>query len=119
VDPPKPAGDALGRISGQAVAPARGEISVFESPEELARLIDEFYPYRNRFATMRRLPAEGRPTQDVLDELTWMAELEDEQGHRGQVSGSLYHGGTDHYAVLNRAFALFAHANVLRPRPGP
>ncbi|HEY6797813.1 MAG TPA: aminotransferase class V-fold PLP-dependent enzyme [Kineosporiaceae bacterium] len=87
---------------------------MFESPDELARLIDEFYPYRNRFETIRRLPTLGRPAQDVLDELTWMAEAEDEQGHRGQVSGSLYHGGAEHYAVLHQAFAAFAHANVLQ-----
>ena len=87
---------------------------MFDTPEELARLVEEFYPYRERLETVRRLPATGRPAQDVLDELAWLAEREDERGHRGQVSGSLYHGGAEHYALLNQAFAKFSHVNVLQ-----
>jgi sphinganine-1-phosphate aldolase len=87
---------------------------VFDTPEELARLADEFYPYRERFETVRRMPATGRPPQQVLDELGWLAGTEDERGDRGQVSGSLYHGGAEHYAILNQAFARFGHVNVLQ-----
>jgi glutamate/tyrosine decarboxylase-like PLP-dependent enzyme len=87
---------------------------VFDSPEELQRLVEEFYPYRHRFETVRRLPAAGRPRQEVLAELRWMADTEDEIGHRGQVSGSLYHGDPEHYAFLTEAFGMFAHANVLQ-----
>jgi sphinganine-1-phosphate aldolase len=87
---------------------------VFDTPEDLQRLVDEFYPYRNRFETMRQLPATGRPAADVLAELRWMADVEDEKGHRGQVSGSLYHGDPEHYTFLTQAFGMFAHVNVLQ-----
>lgn len=87
---------------------------MFDTPEEIQRLIEDFYPYRNRFETLRRLPEQGRDRQDLLEELRWMAEREDEKGHRGQVSGSLYHGDPEHYAFLVEAFGLFAHANVLQ-----
>ena len=87
---------------------------MFEDPDALRRLMDEFYPYRERFETHRRLPQAGRDRAEVLAELRWMAEREDEQGHAGRVSGSLYHGDPAHYAFLTEAFGLYAHANVLQ-----
>src|SRR5260370_6038289 len=76
-------------------------------------LID-FYPYRARFKTYERLEREGRDRQSILDELAVMAHEEDRIADRGRVSGSIYHGGHDHYAFLTEAFRLFAHANVLQ-----
>ncbi|MBI4939256.1 MAG: aspartate aminotransferase family protein [Actinobacteria bacterium] len=87
---------------------------MFDDPNAFQRLVEEFYPYRERFETFRRLPEKGRDAQEVLGELRWMAEREDEQGHAGRVSGSLYHGDPEHYAFLTEAFGLFAHANVLQ-----
>ena len=76
-------------------------------------LID-FYPYRSRFKTYERLEPEGRNRQSILDELATMASEEDRIADQGRVSGSIYHGGHDHYAFLTEAFRLFAHANVLQ-----
>jgi glutamate/tyrosine decarboxylase-like PLP-dependent enzyme len=76
-------------------------------------LID-FYPYRARFKTYRRLEPEGRDRKSILDELATMAGEEDRIADLGRVSGSIYHGGHDHYAFLTEAFRLFAHANVLQ-----
>src|SRR5260370_19888445 len=76
-------------------------------------LID-FYPYRRRFKTYDRLAPEGRDRQSILDELASMAHEEDRIADLGHVSGSIYHGGHDHYAFLTEAFRLFAHANVLQ-----
>ena len=76
-------------------------------------LID-FYPYRNRFRTYHRLEPEGRDRQSILAELATMAGEEDRIADQGRVSGSIYHGGHDHYAFLTEAFGLFAHANVLQ-----
>lgn len=87
---------------------------MFDSPEELQRLIEEFYPYRHRFETVRHLPEHGRNREDILADLRWLSGVEDEKGHRGQVSGSLYHGDADHYAFLTEAFGMFAHVNVLQ-----
>ena len=76
-------------------------------------LID-FYPYRSRFRTYERLDPEGRDRQSILDELATMAAEEDRIGDEGHVSGSIYHGGHDHYSFLTEAFKLFAHSNVLQ-----
>ena len=76
-------------------------------------LID-FYPYRDRFRTYHRMAALGRDRQSILDELATMAAEEDRIADLGHVSGSIYHGGHDHYAFLTEAFRLFAHANVLQ-----
>src|SRR5216683_269068 len=76
-------------------------------------LID-FYPYRARFRSYDRLAPEGRDRQSILDELATMAHEEDRIADLGHVSGSIYHGGHDHYAFLTEAFRLFAHANVLQ-----
>jgi sphinganine-1-phosphate aldolase len=77
------------------------------------QLID-FYPYRNRFKTYHRLEPRGRDREDILDELRTMATEEDRIADAGRVSGSIYHGGHEHYAFLTEAFRLFAHANVLQ-----
>jgi sphinganine-1-phosphate aldolase len=76
-------------------------------------LID-FYPYRRRFKTYERFEADGRDHQSILDELATMAHEEDRIADLGRVSGSIYHGGHDHYAFLTEAFKLFAHSNVLQ-----
>jgi sphinganine-1-phosphate aldolase len=76
-------------------------------------LID-FYPYRARFKTYERFEPEGRDHLSILSELATMAHEEDRIADLGRVSGSIYHGGHDHYAFLTEAFKLFAHANVLQ-----
>ena len=86
------------------------------SPDEAdsdSGLID-FYPYRARFKSYHRLALEGRDRQSILDELATMAGEEDRIADLGRVSGSIYHGGHDHYAFLTEVFRLFAHVNVLQ-----
>jgi glutamate/tyrosine decarboxylase-like PLP-dependent enzyme len=83
------------------------------SADDDGSLID-FYPYRSRFKTYHRLEPEGRDRQSILGELATMAGEEDRIADLGRVSGSIYHGGHDHYAFLTEAFRLFAHANVLQ-----
>src|SRR5579864_4859638 len=76
-------------------------------------LID-FYPYRARFKVYERLEPDGRDRGSILDELATMSSEEDRIADLGHVSGSIYHGGHDHYAFLTEAFRLFAHSNVLQ-----
>ena len=83
------------------------------SGEEGSPLVD-FYPYRDRFKTYRHLEPRGRERQSILHELATMAAEEDRIADAGRVSGSIYHGGHDHYAFLTEAFRLFAHSNVLQ-----
>ncbi len=83
------------------------------SGEEGSPLVD-FYPYRDRFKTYHRFEPRGRDRQSILHELATMAGEEDRIGDAGHVSGSIYHGGHEHYAFLTEAFRLFAHSNVLQ-----
>lgn len=83
------------------------------SGEDFGALID-FHPYRDRFEAHHRIPAEPRSRESILAELGAMAEEEDRMGNAGRVSGSIYHGGHDHYQFLIEAYGLFAHANVLQ-----
>ncbi len=50
----------------------------------------------------------------MLQELAQIAAAEDGKWEAGQVSGTIYHGGRDHYALLNQVFSLFAHTNLLQ-----
>ncbi len=72
------------------------------------------FPYAERFPVNRRLPAHGRPRQDVLGELHAMAREEDAFWETGKCSGTMYSGDHDHYRFLEEAFGLFAHVNVLQ-----
>jgi glutamate/tyrosine decarboxylase-like PLP-dependent enzyme len=83
------------------------------SSDDDGQLID-FYPYRDRFKTYHRLEPQGRDRKSILDELATMAGEEDRIADHGRVSGSIYHGGHDHYAFLTDVFRLFAHANVIQ-----
>ena len=97
-------------------APAsNGSSGSAESPEpesDSGSLID-YHPYRDRFESHHRIPAEPRSRESILAELGAMAEEEDAMGDAGRVSGSIYHGSRDHYQFLTQAYGLFAHANVL------
>ena len=84
-----------------------------QESQEFGGLID-FHPYRSRFETHHRIPAEPRSRESILAELSAMAEEEDEMANAGRVSGSIYHGDHDHYRFLTDAYGLFAHANVLQ-----
>ncbi len=84
-----------------------------QESQDFGALID-FHPYRDRFETHHRIPAEPCTHESILAELSAMAEEEDRMANAGRVSGSIYHGGHDHYRFLTEAYGLFAHANVLQ-----
>jgi sphinganine-1-phosphate aldolase len=71
-------------------------------------------PYRERFPSFARLPERGRDRGEILGELEAMAREEDSRWETGQVSGSYYHAGKDHFAFLNRVYGLFSHVNLLQ-----
>src|SRR4051794_16853028 len=75
--------------------------------------MDDF-PYRDRFAVNRTLPAQGRPREEVLAELRAMAREEDAFWETGRCSGTMYCGDHAHYGFMNEAFGLFAHVNALQ-----
>jgi sphinganine-1-phosphate aldolase len=79
----------------------------------VADLFDS-YPYADRFAVNRALPEDGRPREEILDELRAMATEEDQVWEEGKCSGTMYCGDRPHYAFLTEAFGLFAHQNALQ-----
>ncbi len=84
------------------------------TPEQIQELLASFYPYRDRFAEHRSIPASGLRREQVLDEVRTMAAEEDRLGDSGRVSGSLYLGDHEQYHFLATVFEAFAHANVLQ-----
>ena len=75
---------------------------------------DPFKPYTGRFQSYPCLPEQGRNRNDIIDELTVMAEEENAKWKNGQVSGTFYHAGDEHREFLNEIFSLFSHVNVIQ-----
>ena len=79
----------------------------------LAELRPAVRPYTGKIPSYAALPDEGRPREEVLDELRSMSGLEEARWEEGYVSGAVYHGGADHIAFLNEVYALNSQANPL------
>jgi len=77
-------------------------------------IVDFLYPYRNRYETHRRLPETGVDQERLLAMVGEMSEREDAAAREGKISGSLYHGGEEHFAFLAEVYRHFAHMNVLQ-----
>jgi glutamate/tyrosine decarboxylase-like PLP-dependent enzyme len=75
---------------------------------------DPFKPYRGRFVSHSALPAKGRSQEEIVNELTIMAEEENARWKNGRVSGTFYHAGDAHREFLNRVAALFTHMNTIQ-----
>ena len=81
--------------------------------DPMAALEASLKPYRGRFQTHDRLPAVGRPREEVLAELRAMAAAETPQWQGGHVSGAVYQGDPEHVAFLGEAYALHSQSNPL------
>jgi glutamate/tyrosine decarboxylase-like PLP-dependent enzyme len=77
-------------------------------------VFDSMHPYREETETNAALPRKGRERGEILRELGGFEAREDARWQTGQVSGSYYHGGKEHYAFLNQVFGLFSHVNLLQ-----
>ena len=71
------------------------------------------HPYRERYETHDRIPAEGRPREEVLAELEAMATEERPKWEQGYASGAVYAGEPEHVEFLNSAYALHSQSNPL------
>ncbi|WP_374712041.1 pyridoxal phosphate-dependent decarboxylase family protein [Symbiobacterium terraclitae] len=81
----------------------------------LAALEAQVKPYRNRFPSHARLPATGRPREEILAEIAAMQEAEAPRWREGYASGAVYHGDDEHIAFLNQVYALHSQSNPLHP----
>jgi sphinganine-1-phosphate aldolase len=84
------------------------------SSEQILAMLEQFYPYKNRFVAYRQVPQEGLEREDVLGLVRQLAHEEDALGDSGKVSGSLYLGDHEQYHFLTQVYEAFAHANVLQ-----
>ena len=78
------------------------------------QFVDPFKPYRGRFESHAAIPAQGRAKDEILSELTTMAEEENARWQNGRVSGTFYHAGQAHREFLNRVASLFTHMNTIQ-----
>jgi len=81
---------------------------------ENAGIFGDLYPYKDRYEAYTHIPAEGRRQEDIFSELSEIAEEEDQKWETGLVSGTMYHGGKEHYAFLNRVFSLYSYVNLIQ-----
>ncbi|HZA80594.1 MAG TPA: aminotransferase class V-fold PLP-dependent enzyme, partial [Actinomycetes bacterium] len=70
-------------------------------------------PYRGQVASYLRLPPQGVARDEVLQQVDDLATWERPRWQDGLASGAVYHGGDDHIAFLNRAYATTSQANPL------
>jgi sphinganine-1-phosphate aldolase len=77
-------------------------------------LFGDIYPYRDRYRAYSEIPVEGRDQGELFQELAAIAEEEDRKWETGLVSGTMYHGGKEHYAFLNRVFSLYSYVNLIQ-----
>jgi sphinganine-1-phosphate aldolase len=85
-----------------------------ESSNQGGGMVGDLHPYRDRFPIYTTLPAEGVSREEIVRQVAAMATEERTKWERGQVSGTYYHGGAEHYSFLNSVFALYSHANLLQ-----
>ena len=74
----------------------------------------DLYPYKDRFEAHDHIPQKGRSQEEVLAELSQIAKEEDEKWETGLISGTMYHGGKEHYAFLSKVFSLYSYINLLQ-----
>ncbi len=77
-------------------------------------LFGNMHPYSKLFPIYSKLPEKGVDEQEVLREIRYMSEQENKQWQGGQCSGTMYHGGMEHYAFLNEVANLFSYVNLLQ-----
>jgi sphinganine-1-phosphate aldolase len=82
--------------------------------QESMNLFGEMHPYNKLFKVFTRLPETGLEETEVLKEIAYMSEEENKKWQGGQCSGTMYHGGMEHYAFLNKVFNLFSSINIMQ-----
>lgn len=77
-------------------------------------LFGDMHPYSKLFQVFSELPEKGLDEADVLKQITSMADDENKKWQGGQCSGTMYHGGMEHYAFLNKVFSMYSYVNLLQ-----
>jgi sphinganine-1-phosphate aldolase len=81
---------------------------------QMISVFGDLYPYKDRFESYSQIPQKGRDQAGIIADLHSIAEEEDKFWETGLISGTMYHGGKEHYAFLNKVFSLFSYVNLLQ-----
>lgn len=82
--------------------------------QESMDLLGDMHPYNKIFKVHSQLPENGRDETEILQEIAYMSEAENNKWQGGQCSGTMYHGGMEHYAFLNKVFSMYSYVNLLQ-----
>lgn len=85
------------------------------TPDILQELSRQLKPYRETTRTMRALPAEALPREQVLAILEELRQKEQARWQSGYASGAVYHGGDEHIDFLAEAYRSQSQSNPLHP----
>jgi glutamate/tyrosine decarboxylase-like PLP-dependent enzyme len=85
-----------------------------EEPQQSMDIFGDMHPYKNILKVFTELPEQGREEQEILKELAFMSDEENKKWQSGQCSGTMYHGGLEHYAFLNKVFSMYSSINLLQ-----
>ncbi len=77
-------------------------------------LFGDMHPYNKLFQVFTKLPEKGMDEEEILKELGYMSEEENKKWQGGQCSGTMYHGGMEHYAFLNKVFNMFSYSSLIQ-----
>ncbi len=77
-------------------------------------LFGEMHPYNKLFQVFTTLPDQGMDENAVLEQIAYMSGEENKKWQGGQCSGTMYHGGMEHYAFLNKVFSMYSYINLMQ-----
>ena len=83
--------------------------------DPMADLERQLKPYRDRFPSFRRLPADGLARSEVIGVIDQLASAEEPAWRDGYASGAVYHGDPGHMAFLSQVYARQSQSNPLHP----
>jgi sphinganine-1-phosphate aldolase len=82
--------------------------------QESASLFGNMHPYNDLFKILSKLPEKGMKEEEILNELEYMSKEENKKWESGQCSGTIYHGGKEHYDFLNKVFNMFSFVSIMQ-----
>ncbi len=82
--------------------------------QESMDLFGDMHPYNKLFQVFSKLPEKGLDEAEVLREIAHMSDEENAKWQNGQCSGTMYHGGMEHYDFLNKVFSMYSYVNLLQ-----
>ncbi len=94
-------------------------MEMLDSAAMLEQIEKALKPYRGTFPAHAKLPTQGIPRADILDEIVKLRALEESRWREGFVSGAVYHGDQEHIDFLNQVYALNSQSNPLHPDVWP